>query len=97
LKLENTAGFKLNEAKSDIFSIYPNPTNNSLFIAITKGLLEDFILSISDISGKEIPFSLISKEHKIIHVDLSSIPDGFYIVCLFTKYNVYSKKLIVIK
>lgn len=79
---------------SNIFSIFPNPIENSENLTIRiKEIQSNMKLKISDMSGKLVrTYSLISLENNL---NLHSINKGIYILTFQSDSNKYSQKLII--
>jgi subtilisin family serine protease len=81
-----------------IISIYPNPAISESYITIESDSDVDVKISIYSMMGEAIRSykKRSMKGINSIHIDLSGISGGNYIVTLFTKYNMISQKLMII-
>ena len=75
---------------NNIFKIYPNPTNDIIYIELNK--IEDATVEILNIYGQTIFRKDIKK--RIDQVNISGYPNGMYIVRLKSAQNQQSKRLI---
>lgn len=66
------------EAKERRFGIYPNPVKNEFYIKGKQEFTENIKLALYDGSGRIIPVKFDMKDSSTIHVDISSLPAGFY-------------------
>jgi len=81
------------ETLKDEIKIYPNPVSNEINIEIEKGNLQDYMVSLTDMAGKQI-YSKSFKEKKI-KINTSHFQKGIYILSIETKNKKHSQKLIV--
>lgn len=84
-----------NHQKNGILKIFPNPNNGRFFIEISKEIKElDGIMSISDISGKEIFSQNINSNMMEVNQQLS---DGIYFVQFksLEKNMLFTSKLVI--
>ena len=72
-------------------SIYPNPTSGYIQISNAK----DLNLNIYEINGKQIYHSKLSSNHE--KIDLSHLANGMYLVKIYFKDKVDTRKLIINK
>ena len=75
--------------------VYPNPAHNELTINLN-GLTGNFELKIIDLAGKTILTKRICSGSEV-HLNISSIPTGFYLIKLQDKRTeiIYNKKVII--
>lgn len=59
-------------------NVYPNPTKSILYVQFKDNDLSNLNISIHDYAGREISNAIVS--NSVWETDLSSLPDGFYIV-----------------
>lgn len=69
-----------NIAADTEFKLYPNPANNKLTIDFGHALANDRQVAITDISGKVISTQLITKNSTVFTFDLSTLPQGVYML-----------------
>tara|TARA_R110000737_G_scaffold128809_2_gene161221 strand:- start:1180 stop:1458 length:279 start_codon:yes stop_codon:yes gene_type:complete len=68
--------------------VYPNPTNNLLFIDTHL----DLDVKVLDMMGKEV--SMILKNDNTLRIDLSTLSVGVYNLIITYEENRYSKRII---
>lgn len=96
--IDTTACYSINNvglgdgAENLNFNIYPNPTQNELFLEI-ESAGKNGIVTVFDLKGKIILKTAINNR-ATISLDVSKLPSGIYIVNLVTDNGFYSKKLI---
>lgn len=73
----------IKETTPSSFQVYPNPTQNNLFIQSEKPLIETNII-VTDITGRQIqiPADGISQNTSGIELNTSSLPSGMYTIVL---------------
>jgi len=81
------------ETLKDEIKIYPNPVSNEINIEVEKGNLQDYMVSLTDMAGKQI-YSKSFKEKKI-KINTSHFQKGIYILSIETKDKKHSQKLII--
>lgn len=79
-------------------NVYPNPATTEIFISFVSGSaslneLKEIILV--DMLGKIVLTLLPAYNNSEFRINTESIPKGIYILRANTKYNVFSKKLII--
>ena len=86
-------------SKSDLIalSIYPNPTNDKVYINYNVSTTDNLIVNILDLQGKIIYSKNVATHNGQLMVDLSELSDGVYFVNLTTSVGVKTVKLIVTK
>lgn len=60
--------------------LFPNPTQDVLYFEITKDINEDYNITISDVSGKQLLTKSMSYLNLRPQVELKSLPPGVYVV-----------------
>ncbi|MGB7499512.1 MAG: T9SS type A sorting domain-containing protein, partial [Moheibacter sp.] len=73
--------------------VYPNPINFEINIKVEKGNLQDYMVSLTDMTGKQI-YSKSFKEKKI-KINTSYFQKGIYILSIETKNKKHSQKLMI--
>ncbi len=73
--------------------VYPLPADNSVSIEFSNPVLSTISLSITDLLGKTVFSESIKIEGNLIKTDLSSIPDGLYILSLRNEEMIINKKI----
>ncbi len=90
--LDNTITLGVNEQQEAIVSMGPNPTSDIVIITLNDN--KNYVLEITDITGKQI----IKKEFKQqAECDLSKYSNGVYVVTLKTLNNEHIKTTKVVK
>lgn len=75
------------------FSMYPNPTNQNVMIALDNGARNNYKIQVLDIMGK-MHYQSIFKGSKL-SIDVSSLSKGIYYVRIESETNKLSKKLLI--
>jgi len=88
----NTMGTDESIATNEI-KVYPNPASSEINIEVEKGNLRDYMVSLTDMTGKQI-YSKSFKEKKI-KINTSHFQKGIYILSIETKNKKHSQKLII--
>jgi parallel beta-helix repeat protein/predicted outer membrane repeat protein len=86
------AGIDENNNASDIFSIYPNPSNESITIDITANSNKYPSAKIYSIDGKLLKIILITQ--KKTEVNISDLPAGIYTIKVTSEKNTSEKMLV---
>jgi hypothetical protein len=86
-----------NLSSQDIFSVFPNPANESVTIRFNSAGQHANVLSISDINGRIVLEKTISTSNGTVSekVDLSGYSNGVYLVALKADTWLRSIKLVV--
>lgn len=82
--------------QQELFSPYPNPANNQLYIKYYLQQAAEVHISITDLQGREIKKLVSNKVDAGYHVkpyDVSAIPAGVYILQMNTADNQYNRKI----
>ena len=81
------------------FKVYPNPANNTATISFTLPEAIDGRITLVDLSGRERqvlqPQTNYSKGSHQFYVDVSSVPEGIYLLTLYSDKGVQTQRLIV--
>jgi len=84
------------DANSKIINLYPNPNDGHFSIEFINPLQnEKSEIVITDLAGKQVYNGLISKEETLKQFDLSYIKSGIYILMIFYKEILVTKKFII--
>ncbi len=76
-------------------TIYPNPSNGTFTIKINNPIQSDLTIEITSITGKKIYSKVIKTQKAINQINLSSFPQGIYIVKFSSKDLVKTDKIII--
>lgn len=64
------------------FDMYPNPSNRMVTIDVPSDVNSELALSITDLSGKSVYSSVVSRGERKVPLDLSNYPVGIYMITL---------------
>lgn len=78
------------EIETDVFSLYPNPTDDVLFIS-SEMQIENIVLR--DLIGKEI-MSQNTIVNQITEIDISTLPVGVYMVTVQVDGQLYTQRVV---
>jgi len=85
----------VNELNSDVFTVYPNPINETLFIKSTDLSNESSTILISDVTGKKIIEKLnVTSKNNLYEIGTSELPSGIYFLQIMQSNKSTTKKLI---
>src|SRR6218665_1012492 len=76
----------LNENAINGISVYPNPTNSSIYVNATVGINMDE-LKIYDLLGKEVDFVSTPIQANQLEINVSTFPKGWYFIDLNAEYK----------
>ncbi len=83
------------DANSEILNLYPNPNDGHFSIEFKDPVQSDRSnIVITDLAGKQIYNGLLSKEETIKQIDLSYIKAGIYLLIIFYREILVTKKFI---
>ncbi len=85
-------GISVNEILIDNISFFPNPTQNEFFISLENFNEPNLPFKILDISGKVVLQSIANDNTGI---DISTLPNGFYIVLVDVEKRKHTAPLII--
>ena len=82
---------------SDLFSVFPNPSNSSITIEFTNEINSDMLLEIKNIRGSVMYKTLVKKSVKEENgiIDVKDFPNGMYYISASTNNKVSVQKLII--
>jgi len=85
------------ENLAGLLTIYPNPAENTVYIAIKEKQTLSLHLTITDLMGKTVAEKNITFDSGNINrsIDVSSLRNGIYMVRLSDNERIYTKKLII--
>jgi len=88
-----------NTLKVSNFKVYPNPAKNQATVSFTLPEAIDGRITLVDLAGRERqmlkPQTSFSKGSHRIDVDVSSVPEGIYLLTLYSDKGVQTQRLIV--
>ena len=88
-----------NTLKVSSFKVYPNPANNTATISFTLPEAVDGRITLVDLTGRERqvlqPQTSYAKGSHQFDVDVSSVPEGIYLLTLYTNKGVQTQRVIV--
>ena len=80
----------------DLFTVFPNPTNQTLYISYNN-INEKAIFEMVDMMGKVLQTQAINNSRGITAIDMSSLPNGVYMIMLKQNgINKLNKRICVI-
>lgn len=79
------------------FNVYPNPSNGIINIQLTDESYKNFNIEIYDALGRKCNVNLSNISSNEYSADLSSHPQGLYIVRIVTEKGIANKKLLLTK
>jgi hypothetical protein len=81
----------VNEMNS-VFKLYPNPANDVFTISSTDKL-SDVHFELTDITGKNVGFSITNQSNYLKEIDISNLQKGLYFVKVFAGTKISLLKL----
>jgi len=90
---KSTVGIETAQSNTQTFIVYPNPTNDIITIATKTTFDEPIILQLMDINGRLIFTETITSNHHAL--DISSLPNGTYLINLFNETQYLGHKSII--
>jgi hypothetical protein len=88
-----------NTLKVSNFKVYPNPANSTATISFSLPEAIDGRITLVDMSGRERqvlqPNTNYSKGSHSIEVDVSSVPEGIYLITLYSDKGIQTQRFIV--
>ncbi len=82
----------------DEVNLYPNPTQNEIFVDLDLAHLSDIALSIADISGKIIHTEQHNRiQNETLRIDMSAQPAGIYMVLISSGDGLITKQFVLDK
>jgi len=83
---------------ADELNVYPNPTQNDVFIHIDLAQLNDAEIEITDITGKTIYTEKLSRiQDETLHISMENQASGIYLVVMRTNGKVITKQFVIEK
>ena len=92
--IDNTLGIQDVEANDYSISMYPNPSNNIINIAMENTLGKDVVVEIVSMDGKKIKSENISHNQNA-QIDISTLSQGLYIANFYANDVLMSSKKLV--
>ena len=65
---------------NNVISVYPNPASDQLNILLNENFVNNIIVSLSDISGKELLYQAIENKGSVISINISELKSGIYLL-----------------
>jgi hypothetical protein len=85
-------------APGDNLNVYPNPSQNDVFIDIDLAQLNDADIEITDITGKIIYTEQLSRiQDETLHISMENHASGIYMVVMRTNGKVITKQFVIEK
>jgi hypothetical protein len=88
-----------NTLKVSSFKVYPNPANTNATVSFTLPEAIDGRITLVDLAGRERqvlqPQTSFAKGQHSIQVDLSNVPEGIYLLTLYSNKGVQTQRMIV--
>ena len=91
---DETTGLN-NKNRKELFSIYPNPAKNKIYIKITNSELFVEKLELLNMIGKAVYQSEKNKMENLIEIPVVNFNPGVYFVKLHTSEGIITKKIII--
>jgi hypothetical protein len=85
----------ITDSKKNKFSVYPNPTQNTLHIN-SSIRLSDYVISITDTQGRTIKSTNIKSNTYETTIDVGDLDNGNYVIKISENNNVIFSKIIAI-
>jgi hypothetical protein len=82
----------INEAKLEVLSIYPNPTNSTITIDLGESITDNATIEIIDLLGKNLYLKEVST--KTNQINLEKFSNGIYIVKFSNSNGIITRKII---
>lgn len=89
----NTVGINSINGATGSMYVYPNPTNQTIFIKFDKGINSGTV-TINDVTGKNITSQKINTTQNTLQMDISNLANGMYFVTLENEGKKYVSKFI---
>jgi len=90
-----------NTLKVSSFKVYPNPANNQATVSFTLPEAIYGRITLIDLMGRERqvlqPYTNYAKGSHRFEVDLSNVPEGIYLIALYSSKGIQTQRLIVAK
>ena len=83
-----------NNLQSNELLVFPNPTQNNLFVKLTKGIQIGTSVSIIDLTGRELINKNTESQTDILEFNIDDLPAGFYLVTVNDGANTFTKRFI---
>ena len=83
-----------NNLQSNELLVFPNPTQNNLFVKLTKGIQIGTSVSIIDLTGRELINKNTESQTDILEFNIEDLPAGFYLVTVKDGANTFTKRFI---
>jgi len=95
ITVQGTTGIA-EKPSEDKISVFPNPSNGDFKLKIhTSTSASNYDLEIYDVRGKVVYEKSDLQQNNAAQIDLAYLPKGTYIVKLFNKSEMYSRKIVI--
>ncbi|MCF6364773.1 MAG: T9SS type A sorting domain-containing protein [Bacteroidales bacterium] len=92
----NTGSVSANELeKSELITVYPNPTNGKFIIEVKNNEQLDITIEIISLTGKVVYSGFFKRSHYVKEIDLTKVSSGFYTIKIKSKKYTEALKLIL--
>lgn len=86
------AGTNLKKYSEELITVYPNPTGGKLYVELPGGNLQDVIVSLFDMSGKQL-FSDIISGTELYELNLTDVSTGVYHLTIQSGEEIFRVKV----
>ena len=83
--------------ESNLINVFPQPAKNSLNIQVKLNNSEINTLDLYNSQGKILSSNVLNKNDKNINLDVSQFKSGIYFIKVYSKNNLYTKKVQIIR
>jgi hypothetical protein len=83
------------DTKTDMFSIYPNPSKGIFNVQFPSSLTEDIQISVFDGIGRAIHTQQLEKGNQDFSINIEGISKGMYMIHFNQNGSTYSKQIII--
>ena len=92
IDIKTLAILSINLEESNLFKLFPNPTNEKLIILLSERISGN--VSFIDLAGKTV-FEQDLLNQKLVEINVSNFKKGIYLVLIKTNQELYSQKVII--
>lgn len=83
------------ELKTNIFSIFPNPAKDMVQFVTNYPIAQNAQIQLLDLNGRQVMMYKTNSLTQNISMDISSLPNGIYLVQLFDEHHFIQRKMII--